>query len=263
MFNSLNSKLIMIAKVWTYKSNGNDFYQKSIDLTKVREHVYYYEEKLDSCSFPIHHLVLENENVFINYCAANLENIKNKITWDYFLGFIERVISSNGYLNNITLKLVETISPDLLKRAIAAREIYLKTREEGELREQEEKREKEEKKLREQEEEEKKKDHIITSLQEIGLLKENLTKMQRGKVLTNLEKVSRFEDNKGRSFVCSIYELIMEHGFNKLSKWSDTHTRWGEERKKAVNHYSLQNKELGYGYSISGNLGMMMVATED
>lgn len=102
-------------------------------------------------------------------------------------------------------------------------------------------------------------DAKIQKLVELGLLPDNLTKMQRGQVLAALEERGRYEVAGKQKVCCTVYELITEHGFNRMSHYQERYKRDGELLAKPRNYYDVMNDTLGYGYQINGRMGALMI----
>ena len=83
--------------------------------------------------------------------------------------------------------------------------------------------------------------------------------MQRGQVLAALEERGRYEVAGNQKVWCTVYELITEHGFNRMSHYQERYKRDGELLAKPRNYYDVMNDTLGYGYQINGRMGALMI----
>ena len=255
----------MLQNVWVFKNSRNDNHeiaQKPKELTKVRDHVYFYTEDTDygTWTHTDFFLVMENKGVFVLVGLVGEKTIREEVTWESYLQQVESIIEGQRYLNNLDLKLLETVSTDLYRRALASREADIHRREEETqkrlAREREERERKEAEKKARQEEVER----ICNSLK--GILKDNLSPLQKSLAASYLMEVGnfRFEGNTVR---CTYYNLITVHGFNQPDVWLQEYNRDGSLKVKPVSHYSITKPIKGTSrataFDISGRLGALMV----
>ena len=191
----------MLQNVWVYKNNRNDNHeiaQKPKELTKVRDHVYFFTEDTDygTWTHTDFFLVMENKGVFVLVNLLAEKTIREEVTWEAYLQQVENIIEGQRYFNELDLKLLETVSPQLWQRAKASREADIRRREEETqkrlAREKEEQERKEaEKKARIEETE-----RICASLK--GILKDNLTPLQKSLAASYLMEVGNFGHNRAK-----------------------------------------------------------------
>lgn len=255
----------MLQNVWVYKNNRNDNHeiaQKPKELTKVRDHVYFFTEDTDygTWTHTDFFLVMENKGVFVLVNLLAEKTIREEVTWEAYLQQVENIIEGQRYFNELDLKLLETVSPQLWQRAKTSREADIRRREEETqkrlAREKEEQERKEaEKKARIEETE-----RICASLK--GILKDNLTPLQKSLAAAYLMEVGNFRF-EGKTVRCTYYDLITVHGFNKPDVWLQEYNRDGSLKARPVNHYSITKPIEGTArataFDISGRLGALMV----
>lgn len=166
---------------------------------------------------------------------------------------------AGNWVNIATIRAFEEVKSPILSGLQEIRRIALEQRDAEERAEREKRR-------KEHEEEERKKaelraaeDAKLQKLVDLGLLPDKLTALQRGTVLAGLEERGRFKVAGEKTVVCTMYELITEHGFNKVFKSTESHNRYGEPLSKPRNTYGVHNEALNYGYQINGHMGVIMV----
>lgn len=167
-----------------------------------------------------------------------------------------------SWVNIATIRAFEEVGSPILPFLQEIRRIALEQREEEQRKELEKRRKEREEEERKKAEERAKEDAKLQTLMEMGMLPVKLSAMQRGTVLAGLDERGRFEVADGKNVVCTIYELITEHGFNKVYKSTETHNRYGETLAKPRNSYGVHNASLGYGYRINGHMGAIMVGNK-
>lgn len=182
-----------------------------------------------------------------------VNGIRNFQDYDNFL------LSGCRWVSASDIRAYEEAGSPIYPVLQALREQKLAEREAEEQRKREERRKQEEEEARKKAEERAKEDAKLQKLVELGLLPTKLTPLQRGTVLAGLDERGRFKVAGEKMVVCTMYELIAEHGFNRISKSTETHSRWGEPLAKPRNSYCVFNDTLNYGYQINGHMGAIMV----
>lgn len=242
----------MTQKVWVFKRNGNEIYQRNKDLVKVREHIYYYAET-NSYGSEDYFIVVENKGEYFFQGLVSKKTIENA-TWEQLLQNIENVITNERYFNLIDLKMLATISDDLYQRGLHSRELYLQRTERNHQERLEREREEREKREKEEQEARAADDAMIAALGE--LVKPSLTKLQKGQALAGLREKRRFTVD-GKSVVCTFFDMITKYGYNMPDKWEDRYTKSGELRAKPINHYYIKRKNQSTCYEVPGRLGTL------
>lgn len=252
----------MKQNIWVYKPNGNDITVKTKDLTKVREHVYYYTEDQNYATWTQtnYFLVLEYNGVYVYMGLVSERSVKEEITWERFLEQVNIIIEGQRYFNNLELKIIREYSEQLYLKAVASRQASIRRQEENRLQrlkqQEEEERRKKMKKQRQCEE----RKRIVTSLK--GILKDGLTTLQQAAAVACLmqEKSFRFD---GKTVCCTYYDLITIHGFNKPDMWTEEYNHDGSLKARPVNHYGLVRQipegNSGVCFDIPGRLGALMI----
>ena len=166
---------------------------------------------------------------------------------------------AGSWVNKSQLRAFEEVGSPILSGLQEIRRIALEQREEEERAEREKRRKEREEAERKKAEERAAEDAKLQKLVDLGLLPDKLTALQRGTVLAGLEERGRFKVAGEKTVVCTVYELITEHGFNRVFKSTESHNRYGEPLTKPRNTYGVDNETLKYGYQINGHMGAIMV----
>lgn len=180
-----------------------------------------------------------------------------------YQNYDEVLLSGKYWIANATIRAYEEAGSPYLPVFQEIRRTKLEERKAEYMREAEERRRKEEEEERKKAEIRAAEDAKLQKLVELGLLPEKLSALQRGTVLAGLEERGRFKVAGDKTVVCTMYELITEHGFNKVFKSTETHNRYGEPLAKPRNTYGVHNESLNYGYLINGHMGVIMVKAKD
>ena len=185
---------------------------------------------------------------------------------DYWLNIIKQrqnycdlLLEGHTWIDAATIRAFEEVQSPFLPVFCELRRQALADREAEYRKELEEHRKKADEEARKKAEAQAKDDAKIQKLVELGLLPDNLTKMQRGQVLAALEERGRYEVAGNQKVCCTVYELITEHGFNRMSHYQERYKRDGELLAKPHNYYDVMNDTLGYGYQINGRMGALMI----
>lgn len=256
----------MKQNVWIYANNRHDNQDITvtlIDIEKVREHVYLHEEKNEDNS--LFFLIIENNGVFIHEGLNNETFIKQQVTWELYLQQIEDTFNDESRnFNTLQLKILESISPEMLARGIQKRKEYEAYREKKNQLYVERIKQTQLEKQREKEEKKKREDNMILTLQTMELLPLKLTGLQRGQALAGLEKKQWFKvsENMGGEEMCTIFDLITKHRFNRIIKRTEEYARSGEPLAKPRNLYTAYNEKLKWGYRIPGHLGALLTVKQ-
>jgi hypothetical protein len=198
---------------------------------------------------------------------AHRRSYDDRKKWrDKYLGLIrelqnydEHLLTGEHWIANATIRAYEEAGSPYLPVFQEIRRRKLEEREARERERQEENRRRREEEARKKAEQRAAEDAKLQKLVELGLLPEKLTALQRGTVLAGLEERGRFKVAGDKMVACTVYELIADHGFNRISKSTETHNRWGEPLAKPRNSYCVFNDTLNYGYQINGHMGVIMV----
>lgn len=251
----------MNQNVWVYKNNGNDITLKTIDITKVREHVYYFTkvEHYATWDHTIFFLVLEHNGVYVSMGTIGERNLKEETTWERYMEMVRDAIKGERYFNQLDLLLLREVSERLWTSAQASRAIAIHRQEENaRIRQQKEQEERERERI-EKEERRKATDDMCASLK--GILKDNLKPLQKALAASLLQEERCFYIDR-KPIVCSYLDLILKHGFNSPDVYVQEYNRDGSFKAKPTREYSVARPNPGGNSSvhirIPGRLGALM-----
>jgi hypothetical protein len=204
----------MKAKVYTYANNGNDIICKNMEITKCNENIYY-SEMGDNSSVD-YMLIIESAEDFFALHVTSLANIQ-KLTYDYFVNFMEQKANNGNCFNKLELMICERISSDLYLRAKQAHNTFLNKRkkeEDAEIEERNKKREKEEE-LERLEREKKRAEQVAEKTKRDKWFDENKDLLISN--LTDFQKLTAYSElNKARMFSGQVktYLNIIREGYS-------------------------------------------------
>ena len=191
---------------------------------------------------------------------------EDKMKRDKYLGGLKNLQDYEGYLlgghrwiDIAAIKAFEEIQSPSLHALQDLRRQALEEQERIEQQRKEERRQQREAEEQKKAAEQAREDAKLQKLVSLGMLPAKLTKMQRGTVLIGLDERGRYQVAGNKTVSCTVFELITEHGFTRMQKYTERYGKNGLELSKPRNYYDIYNDTLGYGYQVNGRMGALMI----
>ena len=263
-------------KVHTFHSNGNDVICKYMNVERVNENILYIaanEVYGNENSKTFYCLIAEYNSTFVNLgIISNLDIIKN-YTFDKILEIYNNRIKGKYYFNKVDLIMCKAISDKLYEDALTSRNYVLsqraeedrKNQEKRRIEAQEEKTKKEQEKARKKiEREEKKKKDELFFIENIDVLKDNLSSFEKLTAIKELNKLYQWHFSEPeRIITCSILDLIRKHSYCKITSVTQEYSKSGDLLITPKTYYYIGTAKDSLGFQIPAKLGKIMTLNEN